>query len=103
MELSGANIQLQVLYSFVLPIRLQLLLMASPVASAELMKSFELTSMVRGFHIYKEIWSPSLDDRLVCVQDSSNRYDPFVVAGWSGFGSSNFLSLFTSLLNPLKQ
>lgn len=61
--------------------------MASPVASAEMageMESFELTSMIRGFHIYKEIWDPSLDDCLVCAQDCSNRYDPFAVAVLNG-------------------
>ena len=42
--------------------------------------AFETDSCIRGFHIYKEIWSPQLDEILSCVREIGNREDPFAVA-----------------------
>lgn len=42
--------------------------------------SFEMASMVRGFHVYEATWTPSSTDRLLCARDVSNTYDPFAVS-----------------------
>ena len=40
----------------------------------------ELPSCVRGHHIYKNIWSPFLGERLDCVPETANRKDPYAVS-----------------------
>ena len=42
--------------------------------------SFEYDSMIRGYHIYKEIWEASHSEMLDCVRETGNRFDPFAVA-----------------------
>ena len=43
--------------------------------------SFQIESMIRGYHQYKGIWeSPSEDDALVCEREIGNAHDTHVVA-----------------------
>ena len=44
------------------------------------MSSYRMESCIRGFHIYKEVWTPFIGERLGCVRERSNREDPFAVA-----------------------
>ena len=37
-------------------------------------------SMVCGYHIYRDIWSASLDEELVCEGERDNFHDPFAMA-----------------------
>ena len=47
---------------------------------AAVMSSFSIESMVRGYHVYSDIWSASLDEELVCAREPDNYSDPFAVA-----------------------
>ena len=40
--------------------------------------------MIRGHHIYKEIWTPLLEEALVCRQETDNFHDWFAVAVMKG-------------------
>ena len=44
------------------------------------MSSYWMASCIRGFHIYKEIWTPFIGERLGCACEWSSREDPFTVA-----------------------
>ena len=44
------------------------------------MSSFQIESCIRGFHIYKEVWTSFIGERLGCVRERNNREDPFAVA-----------------------
>ena len=39
-----------------------------------------LESCVRGHHIYKDIWSPVIGERLVCERERHNTHDRYAVA-----------------------
>ena len=41
------------------------------------MYSFSLTTAVRGFHVYMDVWEPTLDEELACVRDIGNSHDTF--------------------------
>ena len=41
---------------------------------------FEVKSRVRGFHVYKELWTPYVGENLQCIRESGNRDNPFAVA-----------------------
>ena len=36
--------------------------------------------MVRGYHIYEEIWDASIGEELLCARELTNPRDPFAVA-----------------------
>ena len=36
--------------------------------------------MVRGYHVYKDIWEAELDEELPCQKEPLNIVDPFAVA-----------------------
>ena len=42
--------------------------------------SYRMESCIRGFYIYKEVWTPFIGKRLGCAREKSNREDPFTVA-----------------------
>ena len=41
---------------------------------------WEMESCVRGYHIYQSVWTPTLDDELICVRDPFNSIDRYAVA-----------------------
>ena len=41
---------------------------------------FTVQAMVRGYHIYKEIWESSVREQLICEIEETNRQDSHVVA-----------------------
>ena len=41
---------------------------------------FEISSFIRGHHIYKSIWTPILKEQLDCVREESNPKDRYAVA-----------------------
>ena len=45
--------------------------------------SFTVESIIRGYYIYKEVWS-SVIEVLVCCCDTRNYHDPFAVATCKG-------------------
>ena len=42
-----------------------------------------LSSAVRGFHIYKEHWSPAIDDTFVCWHEPHNSHDIYATGVYS--------------------
>ena len=42
--------------------------------------SFQYNLVMRGYHIYKEIWEASHGETFNCVRETGNRFDPFAVA-----------------------
>ena len=43
------------------------------------MSSYRMESCIRGFHIYKQVWTPFIGERLSCTRKRSNTEDPFAV------------------------
>ena len=41
---------------------------------------YSVSSMVRGYHVYKDVWDAVVGDELQCIRETSNRHDPFAVA-----------------------
>ena len=39
-----------------------------------------IEAMVRGYHVYKEIWCAAVGDELSCMREVENYRDPFDVA-----------------------
>ena len=44
------------------------------------MSSFHLSSYLRGYHVYKDVWTASAKAVLQCEQESGNNKDPYVAA-----------------------
>ena len=43
--------------------------------------TFLIHSMIRGYHVYKDIWTdPDYDEELECVREPGNSSDPYAVA-----------------------
>jgi len=43
------------------------------------MKVLAISSAVRGFHVYKDIWKPSISDKLACEREFDNCFDKFAI------------------------
>ena len=41
--------------------------------------SFEVQSCIRGYHIYKAVWTPYIGETLPCFRELTNGHDPFSV------------------------
>ena len=55
-------------------------------ASCVLYAMFEIQSCVRGYHVYKDIWTPSVGETLSCEREEDNTADPYAVAVKKKFG-----------------
>ena len=44
------------------------------------MPTFEVEAMVRGYHVYEEIWDASIGEELLCTREPTIPLDPFAVA-----------------------
>ena len=42
--------------------------------------TFEVSSYVRGHHIYKSVWTPIISEELDCVREINNIRDRYTVA-----------------------
>ena len=42
-------------------------------------ESYTIQAMVRGYHVYREIWCAAVEEELSCVREVNYR-DPFAVA-----------------------
>ena len=38
---------------------------------------FSVSSMVRGYHIYKDVWDAAINEELSCQREADNYTDPF--------------------------
>lgn len=45
-----------------------------------MVESYEVESIARGYHVYKEIWSAAVGSTLPCLQIRFNTHDSFAVA-----------------------
>ena len=43
-------------------------------------KSHIIEAMVRGYHVYKEIWCAAVGEELSCIREMKSYCDPFAVA-----------------------
>jgi len=41
--------------------------------------SFSVAAIIRGYHVYKEIWDAELNEELTCEREVGNRSDTFAV------------------------
>ena len=48
------------------------------------MASFSVEAMVRGYHIYEDIWTAVVGEEFLCKREISNTFDPFTVAVMRG-------------------
>ena len=42
--------------------------------------SFSVAAVIRGYHVYKEIWDAELNEELTCEREVGNRSNTFAVA-----------------------
>ena len=48
-------------------------------------ESFTIDSIIRGYHVYKDVWSSFIGEMLYCRRDVRNHHDPFAaVAVYKG-------------------
>ena len=40
---------------------------------------YQYPSCIRGYHVYQSVWTPVLDEILVCDREIANRHDPFAI------------------------
>ena len=48
------------------------------------MASFSVEAMVRGYHVYQDIWTAVVGEEFPCKQEAGNTFDPFAVAVMRG-------------------
>lgn len=48
------------------------------------METYEVSSCVRGHHVFKNIWRPTIGEQLVCKREVSNAQDTYAVAVMRG-------------------
>ena len=46
----------------------------------EKMEEYEVSSVVRGFHVYQRSWSPSVEEQLECLREAGNNKNRYAVA-----------------------
>ena len=50
------------------------------VAVSKALPTFVVEAMVRGYHVYQDVWDASIHEELSCVREPDNLRDPFAVA-----------------------
>ena len=46
--------------------------------------AFEIDSVVRDYHVYKDVWDAHIGTELLCLPESSNREDCYTMAVMDG-------------------
>ena len=41
---------------------------------------FTVSAMVRGYHVYQEVWEVCISEILPCIREVGHRHDPYVIA-----------------------
>ena len=52
----------------------------SPELTVAISSSFSFDSVIRGHHIYKDIWTPNVGENLTCRAEPGNIHNPYAVA-----------------------
>ena len=47
---------------------------------------FFVDSVVRAFHVYKDVWNPVVGETLICEKEFGNLHDPYAVSVVRGSG-----------------
>lgn len=47
---------------------------------ASMASTFLTTSCIRGHHVYKSVWTPTLGEELECRREGDNNFDGYAVA-----------------------
>ena len=73
-----------------------------PTADGDL-ETFEFSSYIRGYHVYKEVWMPAMEEMLLLRREPTNETDRNAVAvlnedGVVGHVPFNLAPVFSSLL-----
>ena len=42
--------------------------------------SFSVDAMIRGYHVYRDIWDAAVGEELKCKREIGNQNDPYAVA-----------------------
>ena len=50
-------------------------------SNTEVLHDLTADSVIRGYHVYKDIWVPIIGEILFCEQEPGNEEDRFAVAG----------------------
>ena len=50
-------------------------------SSTEVLHDLTVDSVIRGYHVYKDIWVPIIGEILFCEQEPGNGEDRFAVTG----------------------
>ena len=48
------------------------------------MEMFQFVSAVRGYQIYKDIWEPSVGEKLIAHREFGNHFDKFAIKVLNG-------------------
>ena len=48
--------------------------------SMESLETYEVPSCIRGHHVYRDIWSPTIGEELMCKRETTNDKDRYAVA-----------------------
>ena len=52
-------------------------------SSTEVLHDLTVDSVIRGYHVYRDIWVPIIGEILFCEQEPGNEEDRFAVAARS--------------------
>ena len=52
---------------------------------------FTVRTAVQGYHMYKDIWAPAVEDEFDCWQEPGNKEDSYVIAVYDDSESSAVL------------
>ena len=58
--------------------------------------SFTIASLIRGYHIHQDIWTPTINEELSCEQEIGNRHDTFAVATRNEIGTVGLVPQYVS-------
>ena len=54
---------------------------ATCAMASSAVESFTIDSMIRGYHVYKDVWSSFIGEMLYYRCDVRNHHDPFAIKG----------------------
>ena len=49
-------------------------------AAIKMSLNFSVEGMIRGYHVYQDIWDAQQGERLTCIPEVGNIHDPFVIS-----------------------
>ena len=58
--------------------------MPATAAHANMSYMYRFNMELRGFHVYKAIWDPYVDEEISFEAENDNAYDDFAIAGYAG-------------------